>query len=110
MTRHLELLLDLKELPPARKLGLKEMLAAAEGSTLCPFCGDAERKKSEPVKGTSKRGQGRPTKHAPPGYYLTCGDEVCEAAYLMYWRRDQVARNHKRREDMSVAFATRLAS
>ena len=64
-----------------RRPGLRQLAAAAKPGE-CLFCG-------EPAKPRKEGDPGRPTQLAKPGFYLTCGDDVCDAAYNASWKRDQ---------------------
>lgn len=97
------------------RLGLREMLAAVEGKPICPFCGEPRKERKAQKRPfnslpSPQRAQGRKSPHAPPGYYLTCGDQVCQDAYTNYWRIDARRRNRERKVHLSVPSATRLAS
>ncbi len=77
-----------------RRPGLRELVAAAKPGE-CPFCG-------EPAKPRVEGDPGRPTPLAKPGFYLTCGDEVCQQAYNASWKRDNY------RDDTSAYRARQL--
>lgn len=67
------------------KLGLRELIRRTPRGE-CPFCGDpCERKVSDKKRNTP----GARPHFYDPDFFMTCGDEVCLAAYHRFYKRDE---------------------
>lgn len=69
-------------------LGLRELLARTPRLE-CPFCGEPRQRKQAPKKNSRKRFRKTRSLFFDPEFFLTCGDEICKAAYLTFYKRDQ---------------------
>lgn len=67
-------------------IGLRELVRRTPRGE-CPFCGDPCERKVAEKKPKLKR-NARPH-FFDPDFFLTCGDEVCLAAYHRYYKRDE---------------------